>query len=76
MLCLRDVKVFIPIAVQRSENVQLNCQFDLEGDYLYSVKWYKGRREFFRFTPKETPSIKTFPIHALQVSVSVFNFEK
>jgi len=38
-------------AIQDKEAV-LECPFDLEGASLYSVKWYKNGREFFRFLPK------------------------
>jgi hypothetical protein len=42
----------------------------MEGDSLYSVKWYKGRREFYRYSPKENPAMKTFPIAGVHVVVS------
>lgn len=45
---LRDVEVFVPSAVRRGETARLHCMYDLEGDTLYAVKWYKGRREFYR----------------------------
>ncbi|CAH0386014.1 unnamed protein product, partial [Bemisia tabaci] len=62
---LRDVKVIIPQAVKRGDNAVMECLFHLEGDSLYSVKWYKGKREFYRLTPKENPSMKVFPIASL-----------
>lgn len=40
---LRDVEVFVPTAVRRGEVARLYCMYDLEGDTLYAVKWYKGR---------------------------------
>lgn len=40
---LRDVRVKIPSAVRKSDTVVLNCYYDMEGDSLYSVKWYKGK---------------------------------
>lgn len=66
---LRDVRVLVPEAVKRYDTVELNCHYDLEGDSLYSVKWYKGRREFYRYTPKENPAMKIFPIGGATVVV-------
>lgn len=39
---LKDVRVKVPSAVRKSDTVVLHCYYDLEGDSLYSVKWYKG----------------------------------
>jgi len=62
--------VIVPAAVRRGENVNLMCLYDLEGDTLYSMKWYKGKREFYRFTPKKEPSLQTFPVPGIYVEVS------
>ncbi|XP_067625365.1 uncharacterized protein beat-Ia [Eurosta solidaginis] len=70
---LRDVRVKIPHAARRGEKVTMNCLYDLEGDSLYSVKWYKGRREFYSFTPKETPAIKVYQIPGVRVERSASN---
>lgn len=64
------MRVVVPTAIRRGETATLFCHFDLEGDSLYSVKWYKGRREFYRYTPKEDPAMKIFPILGLEVEVS------
>uniref|UniRef100_A0A1A9WTZ3 Ig-like domain-containing protein n=1 Tax=Glossina brevipalpis TaxID=37001 RepID=A0A1A9WTZ3_9MUSC len=61
-LCLRNVSVTIPAAVKRSDNAILICNYDIENDTLYSVKWYRGRREFYRYTPKENPAWKIFSL--------------
>ena len=29
----------------------LGCDFDPQGEQVYSVKWYKGGQEIFRFMP-------------------------
>ncbi|GLV40002.1 beaten path Ia [Carabus blaptoides fortunei] len=63
----------MPFAVQRGEPALFICHYDLEGDALYSVKWYKGRREFYRFTPREIPSEKIFPIPNLDVDTKRSN---
>ncbi|XP_044315658.1 uncharacterized protein LOC108046062 isoform X2 [Drosophila rhopaloa] len=64
---LKDVRVRIPHAVRRSEKAILKCFYDIEDDSLYSVKWYKGRREFYRYTPKETPPMKVFHFPGVKV---------
>ena len=66
---LRDVRVTIPTAIKRGDNALLICNYDMEGDSLYSIKWYKGKREFYRYTPKEPQSIKTFPVAGINVEV-------
>ncbi|KAM7352237.1 uncharacterized protein ACRADG_004863 isoform 3-T3 [Cochliomyia hominivorax] len=72
-LALRDVRVQIPHAVRKGEKAILKCLYDLEGDSLYSVKWYKGRREFYSFTPKETPAMKVFQFGGVKVARSSSN---
>ncbi|XP_064553955.1 uncharacterized protein beat-Ib [Drosophila montana] len=57
---LRNVNVHIPAAVKRGDNALLICNYDIENDTLYAVKWYRGRREFYRYTPKENPAWKIF----------------
>ncbi|XP_017845463.1 uncharacterized protein LOC108601971 isoform X2 [Drosophila busckii] len=64
---LRDVRVRVPHAVKRGEKAILKCFYDIEDDSLYSVKWYKGRREFYRYTPKETPPMKIFHFPGIKV---------
>lgn len=63
----------MPPAVEIGKTAVLECHFDQEGDALYSLKWYKGRREFFRFTPRDEPIIKHFPIAGLNVNVNASN---
>lgn len=67
---LRDVRIEGPTAVRRGNHAILSCLHDLEGDPLYSVKWYKTGQEFYRYTPKENPAKKFFPADGIEVSVS------
>ncbi|XP_074033581.1 uncharacterized protein [Leptinotarsa decemlineata] len=68
MFSLREVLLTIdPKVVQRFNYSILRCSYDLEGDELYSVKWYRGRHEFYRYTPSEQPSIKTFPVKGIDI---------
>lgn len=71
---LKDVSVRIPKAVKKGDNALLICNYDMEDDTLYSVKWYKGRREFFRYTPKEKPSMKIFTHQGINVDVTILSF--
>ncbi|XP_065173665.1 uncharacterized protein [Atheta coriaria] len=70
---LKDVRVIIPPAVVRGDRALLRCHYDLETDQLYSVKWYKGQREFYRFTLRDDPPIKQFPIDGLHVALELSN---
>lgn len=71
--CLKDVHVVIPVAVVRGHDAILSCHYDLEGDPLYAVKWYKGRLEFFRYIPTDRPKVKTFPLRGARVKVEASN---
>ncbi|XP_046409072.1 uncharacterized protein LOC124173952 [Ischnura elegans] len=68
--CLKDVDVDVPAAVSLGDTVALRCSFDLEGESLYTVKWYQGKKEFFRYVPKELPPTKVFPLPGVNVDVS------
>lgn len=68
---LRDVYVMVPNAVRRGDTASLICHYDLEGDDLYSVNWYKGRQEFYGYTPKEMPTMKIFNIAGIAIIVSI-----
>lgn len=67
---LKNTRLTIPSAVRKGDNARLICNYDLENDTLYTIKWYKGRREFYRYTPKENPAMKTFPLGGITVEVS------
>ena len=32
-------------------NIDIIIRFDMEGEELYSVKWYKAGHEFYRYIP-------------------------
>lgn len=67
---MKDVSVTIPMAAKIGDTVTLQCDFNLEGDPLYTVKWYKGPNEFFRYIPKEMPSTREFPLAGINIDVS------
>ncbi|XP_073972859.1 uncharacterized protein [Rhodnius prolixus] len=72
--CLNNVSIFIhPPAVERDKEATLHCQYDLQGAPLYAVKWYRGFREFYRYSPNDNPRIKIFPYEGINVDLSMSN---
>ncbi len=61
-----------PIAVRRGQSATVRCLYDLDNAPLYSVKFYRGAREIYRFSPTEIPNKKVFPFPGINVDVSVF----
>lgn len=59
---LRITKVSVPTPVVVSDSVWLECDFVEEQENVYALKWYLGLDEFYRWTPAESPSVKTFPV--------------
>ncbi|GIY08617.1 ig-like domain-containing protein [Caerostris extrusa] len=57
---LRFLNISVPGAVSVGKPVWLKCDFDLEGDDLYSVKWYKNHVEFYRYQPRDRPPGQTY----------------
>ena len=45
----------------------------MEGDSLYSVKWYRNEQEFFRYVPNDRPKLQIFPQRGIRVEVSFLN---
>lgn len=75
LYCLRDVALRIePRVVRKGEEATLTCTFDLENSELYTVKWYWGKEEFYRYTPKEHPRTIFFPFGAIDVNVREITF--
>ena len=44
-------KVTVPPFSLGGERAMLECDYDPQGEEVYSVKWYKGGQEIFRFLP-------------------------
>ncbi|XP_067628284.1 uncharacterized protein beat-IIb [Eurosta solidaginis] len=71
---LSNVNLFIePPAVRRGHSVILRCQYALEGAPLYSIKYYRGNYEFYRYTPGEFPNVKYFQYPGIKVDEHISN---
>ena len=44
-------EVILPAYIVAGERTSLGCDYDTQGEEIYSVKWYKGGREIFRYQP-------------------------
>ncbi|CAF4777578.1 unnamed protein product [Pieris macdunnoughi] len=68
---LHNLDINVPNAVLVGETVTLECTWQLEDEEaLYSVKWYRGREEFYRYIPKELPHTRVFPLPGIEVDIS------
>lgn len=71
-ILLRIVKVTVPAYRVRGQTTQLECDYQLEGDILYSVKWYRDNEEFYRFMPKFDPPKHAYKIDGIKVDVGIY----
>ncbi|KAM3959940.1 uncharacterized protein ACR2FA_005960 [Aphomia sociella] len=71
---LRDVKLVVePPTVIRGGTAALICFRDMQGAPLYTVKWYRGNHEFYRFTPLEEPNNRVFGLPGIFVDMNKSN---
>ena len=68
--CIRINSLDVPSAATVGTEVRLFCDYDLERQGLYQIKWYKGSHEFYRYSPGETTKKKSFLVNNLNVDVS------
>ncbi|XP_071523407.1 uncharacterized protein [Panulirus ornatus] len=68
---LHITKVDVPTPVAVGEGGWLECQFVEEGESIYALKWYLGLDEFYRWTPAESPPVKTFPVRGDPLTVDI-----
>nr|XP_045593497.1 uncharacterized protein LOC123755068 isoform X2 [Procambarus clarkii] len=66
---LHITKVHVPTPVAVGKGGVLECEFVDEGESIYALKWYLGLDEFYRWTPAETPQVKTFPVRGDPLAV-------
>ena len=65
---ISNLHLTIPKYAMRGNDVSFISSFNLQDDKLYSIKWYRGTYEIFRFIPSETPPAKVFPLEGFNVS--------
>jgi len=65
--CLRLMELRIEEHTVVGNSTRIECKFDLEGEQLYTVKWYKDGNEFYRFLPGESPEVQVFDVTGVHV---------
>ncbi|CAO1334690.1 unnamed protein product [Diamesa serratosioi] len=67
---LRLTEVRIPKHVTRNNSkTVLECHYDMNGEALYSVKWYKDGYEFYRYVPRDMPPAQVFDQPGINVDL-------
>ncbi|KAL7638181.1 UNVERIFIED_CONTAM: hypothetical protein RMT77_011806 [Armadillidium vulgare] len=64
-----QVRVDVPIYKERGSNAELKCLYSLEGSSLYSVKWYKGDKQFYQYIPAKRQPKSEFPVPTINVDL-------
>ncbi|XP_015915385.2 cell adhesion molecule CEACAM6 isoform X2 [Parasteatoda tepidariorum] len=65
---LRMIELQVPTSIESGLPVLLNCTYDLEGDILYSIKWYKNNLEFYRYIASEKPPGQIYQLKGIHLS--------
>ena len=50
----------LPTVVQKGDKVDLRCKYELSGENMYSLKWYRDNVEFYRYIPSGGLDIRAF----------------
>ncbi|XP_050440430.1 uncharacterized protein LOC126845666 [Adelges cooleyi] len=65
--CLKLTELRIEQHTLVGNSTRLECNFDLQGETLYAVKWYKDGNEFYRYLPGESPQVQVFDVTGVHV---------
>ncbi|OAD55025.1 hypothetical protein WN48_05650 [Eufriesea mexicana] len=68
-VALRMLELVVPQHVVRGQNIRLECNFNLDGETLYSVKWYKDGNEFYRYAPQDRPPVLVFQLPGVTANI-------
>lgn len=65
---VRITNLYVPHSA--SHEAPLDCKYDLEGDQLYDVKWYKDGHHFFRCQPNG--EVQEFSLEGIKIYPTKF----
>ncbi|XP_031832613.1 cell adhesion molecule 1-like [Nomia melanderi] len=64
---LKLKRLKVPAYTVRGESALLECRYDLGGDRLYTISWYKDHEEFYRYVPKGEPTKHSYTVEGIKV---------
>ncbi|KAK3915186.1 Cell adhesion molecule 2 [Frankliniella fusca] len=64
---LRLLHVSVPPVLLRGETASLQCEYELGGDRLYSVQWYKDDDEIYRYVPRAAMQKHSYQVDGVYV---------
>lgn len=70
-MLIKVKNVTIPQTVVAGQDVDLFCNFDLQGMDLYAYRWFKNELEFYRYLPSNSPPVTVFDNDTLGIHIDV-----
>ena len=66
-----------PVIDPKSDKLKLKCEYDLHGNELYTVNWYRNEEVLFRYSPSLEPKFQFYPGNTgLKISLKDSNAEQ
>jgi len=65
---LKLTRMTVPSVADFRDDLSLDCRFDMGGEQLYALKWYKDDHEFFRFMPAKKPHVFAFEVLGVSIA--------
>ena len=59
-----------PLLAEVGQDLSLLCNYQVMGDSLYSIKWYRDDKEFFRYIPRGNQTYS--PVTCLSPGIELF----
>ncbi|XP_068232530.1 uncharacterized protein [Palaemon carinicauda] len=75
-LCLQITGIGVPKTAFSGDKVRLTCTFDLHGDELYSLTWWKDEKMFFKYVPKNARPDSFYDIPGITVDAQRSNLHE
>ncbi|XP_042209385.1 uncharacterized protein LOC121857409 [Homarus americanus] len=65
---LRITEVEVPRYLMVGQKATLRCQLALEGEVLYSLKWWKDGKQFYQYIPLNKPPAVVFTVPGITIN--------